>query len=152
MKGYLLLLLLGSLYTGISQAQSEQEAIRQWQSLHPNTQIVSEDRFNSMSQGERLLLGNDIIVYKDKITLSQLQAYDVNSEKSLESSQANKLSLEEKGVIKVWLVENSDVKIVPRSVYDSADDARKQLYSENPRCLILEGESLTVKDIERFEK
>lgn len=150
MKGYLLLLC-GSLFTGISQAQSEQQAIQQWQSLHPNTQIVSENRFNAMSEEERLLLGSDVIVYKDKITLSQLQAHDNLNEKSVKSAEASKLSPEDKSFIKLWTAENGDVKIVPKSVYNSADDARKLIYSENPRCLILEGETISVKDIERFE-
>lgn len=150
MKGYLLLLC-GSLFTGISQAQSEQQAIQQWQSLHPNTQIVSEERFNAMSDDERLLLGSDVVVYKDKISLSQLQEHDNLHEKSVETAQASKLSPEDSYFIKQWLATNSDVKIIPQSVYEAMDDERKLVYSENPRCMILKGETLTVKDIEDFE-
>lgn len=149
MKGYLLLLC-GSLFTGISQAQSEQQAIQQWQSLHPNTQIVSEDRFNAMSDDERSLLGKDVIVYKDKITLSVLEAYDLK-EKSIESNQTHKISPEDSYFIKRWLATNSDVKIIPKSVYEAMNEERKLVYSENPRCMILKGETLTIKDIEDFE-
>lgn len=149
MKGYLLLFC-GVLCAGYSQAQTEQQVIQQWQNAHPATQFVSEERYATLSKSERDLLGDDIIVYKDQITLSLLEAYDQQS-KSTETIEEASISLEHKQLIKNWLATNPDVKIVPRSVFDTADESRRLVYSENPRCLVLEGENLTVKDIERFE-
>lgn len=150
MKGYLLLFC-GILYTGYSQAQTEQQAIQQWQNAHPATQFVSEERYATLSKSERDLLGDDVIIYKEKITLSLLEAYDLQS-KSTSTNEEATLSYEQKQVIKNWLATNPDVKIVPRSVFDAADESRKLVYTQTPRCLILESETLTVKDIERFEQ
>lgn len=149
MRGYLLLLC-GSLLAGISHAQSERQAIQQWQSRHPNTQLISEQRYASLSDEERSLLGKDILLYKDKITLTKLEEYDL-AEKANQSSQLE-IKQEDKVILKNWLAENSDVKLIPRSYYNSLEDSRKVFYDQNSRCLILEGESLTLKDIEQFEQ
>lgn len=143
------LLLLGTLVVSSSWGQNNEPAIRQWQSQHPTVLLISSDRYEAMSEKERSLLG-EYIVFDDRITLEQLESYSTEQEKNnagvvlLKEADAN--------YVKQWRGQNQDVKIVPQSVFSSTEESRKQIYLDNPRCLILSGEILTVKDIELFEQ
>jgi vacuolar-type H+-ATPase subunit F/Vma7 len=143
------LLLLGTLVVSSSWGQNNEPAIRQWQSQHPTVLLISSDRYEAMSEKERSMLG-EYIVFDDRITLGQLESYSAEQEKNnagvvlLKEADAN--------YVKQWRGQNQDVKIVPQSVFSSLEESRKQIYLDNPRCLILSGEILTIKDIELFEQ
>jgi PHD/YefM family antitoxin component YafN of YafNO toxin-antitoxin module len=145
------LLLFGALNATVVCAQNDQQAIQQWQSAHPTTLFISAERYNALSLQEQELLGADLIIYQDKISLAVIEQHEALIKSENDHSQ-KPTKTEDLSIIKNWTANNPDVKIVPRSVYDAAEDDRKQVYSENTNCLILEGEWLTVKDIELFEQ
>lgn len=148
MRTTYLLLLAGFISCGLK-AQNDRTAIQQWQSLHPTTLLISSERFYSLSETERQLLGNDYIVFQDEISLEQLKQHE--AVKSGVASSKQPVSKDADAVaIKQWLGAHPDVKLVPRSYFDALNADKQQLYSENPYCLVLQGETLTVKDIELF--
>lgn len=143
------LLLLIVLVSGGLKAQNQRTAIQQWQSLHPTTHLISSERFNALSDQERKLLGNDYIVFRDEVSLEQLQQYDATA-KNGAASPSPVMKDEDAAAIKQWKGLHPHIKLVPRSYFDSLTEEKQLLYTENPYCLILQGESLTVKDIELF--
>jgi hypothetical protein len=143
------LLLLTVIISGGLNAQNESSAIRQWQSLHPTTLLISSGRFNMLSDAERELLGKDYILFNEEISLEQLQQYDAAKSSAAGSAFVGKD--EDAAVIKQWKGTHQDVKLVPRAYFESLTGEQQLLYTENPYCLILLGETLTVEDIEHFE-
>lgn len=141
------LLLIGVSITPALLAQNDRQAIQQWQSSHPATILISAERYNGLSQQEQQLLGSDVIVFQEKITLAQLEQYDVAKNGALASKPAAKD--EEPELVKQWLGMHPDVKIIPRSLYDSLPDEQRLAYDQ-PYCMILQGETITAKDIELF--
>ena len=51
----------------------EDAAIRQWQSSHPTTLLISAARYASFSDEEKALIGTDYILFEDKVTLELLE-------------------------------------------------------------------------------
>jgi hypothetical protein len=145
------LLLFSALNASAVCAQNDQQAIQQWQSAHPTTLFISAERYNALSSEEQHLLGSDIIVYQDKISLALIEQHEALAKAENDHSQ-KPTKTEDLAIIKNWKATNPDVKIVPRSVFMAADQDRQQVYTENTNCLILLGEWLTVKDIELFEQ
>jgi hypothetical protein len=145
------LLLLGACYASGLRAQDERLAIQQWQSQHPTTLLIASDRYNSLSDQERTALGTDYILFQDKITLQQLQQSDA-ALKSIQTGKNNATKDADLAFIKQWLGANQDVKLVPHSIFAAFSPEEQTPYLENSRCMILYGETLTVKDIELFEQ
>ena len=145
------LLLFGALNASAVCAQNDQQAIQQWQSAHPTTLFISAERYNSLSSHEQQLLGSDLIIYLDKISLEVIEQHEALTKS--ENDQSHKpAKTEDLAIIKNWSAANPGVKIVPRSMFDTIEAERQQFYLEDSNCLILEGEWLTVKDIELFEQ
>ncbi|MES2557450.1 MAG: hypothetical protein V4604_14945 [Bacteroidota bacterium] len=132
-------------------AQNDQQAIQQWQSAHPTTLFISAERYHALSSQEQQLLGSDLIIYQDKISLAVIEQYETAT-KSTNDQFSKPSKTEDLAIIKNWSANNPGVKIVPRSVYDVAEPNRQQIYDENPNCLVLTGEWLTVKDVVLFEQ
>ncbi len=63
----------------------------------------------------------------------------------------NTISLEEKTLIKNWLVLHKELKIVKRSFYDSLSQDRKIAYNFPFQIIILDGEQLRYSDILKYE-
>jgi hypothetical protein len=144
------LLLFGVLNASAVCAQTDQQAIQQWQSAHPTTLFISAERYHSLSTQEQQLLGSDLIIYQDKISLAVIEQYEAATKST--NDQSNKPSkTEDLEIIKNWSANNPDVKIVKRSYFDSIPANQQQAYLDDANCMILEGEWLTVKDIESFE-
>ncbi len=145
------LLLFGALNASAVFAQTEQQSIQQWQSAHPTTLFISAERYNSLSTQEQQLLGSDVIIYQDKISMALIEQHEAHT-KSTNDQSYKPGKTEDQAIIKNWSANNPGVKIVPRSMFDTIEPERQQFYLEDPNCLILEGEWLTVKDIELFEQ
>ncbi|MDH4471844.1 MAG: hypothetical protein QE487_04505 [Fluviicola sp.] len=145
------LLLFSALNVSVVCAQNDQQAIQQWQSAHPTTLFISAERYNALSSEEQHLLGSDLIVYQDKISLALIEQHEALAKAENDQSQ-KPTKTEDLAIIKNWKATNPDVKIVPRSMFDTIEAERQQFYLEDSNCLILAGEWLTVKDIQLFEQ
>jgi len=142
----LYLLLPAIVFSQYSYSQNE-DAIRQWQLAHPSTQLISSSRFSSLTDADKALLGTDYIVYREKVTIELLEASEAGV-KSLNTSEEI-IREDESDFIKIWLAEHSDIKILSRSQYTSFSPEEQQLYIEN-HALILQGEKLTLQDIQNY--
>lgn len=129
---------------------SQQEAaIQQWQSAHPTTLLISAARYASFSDEEKVLLGTDYILFENKVTLDLLQQYE--QAKNAEMSEKEPAKEEDQQMIKDWLGTHQDVRIVSRSSYVAFSPERQQYCLDRPlEILILQGETITVKDIESY--
>jgi len=142
-------LLLTALVPCMFSHAQEDQAIQQWQSAHPATQLISVTRYAALSEDEKLAFGTDYILFSDKITLQQLLSSE-QSEKSTGSRNAPELSETHAEYIKEWLSSHQEVKIVTRSYFESLPEESRQVYADH-HSLILSGEYLTVKDIQAYE-
>ena len=103
-------------------AQDEQQAIQQWQSSHPTTLFISSDWYSSLSEKEQQLLGSNVLIYQDKITLTVIEQHDAQL-KSTAGNSIKPAKEEDLVIIISWLAYNSDVKLLPRSLFDATDAA-----------------------------
>ena len=143
------LLLLLTVFTATTlSAQENENAIRQWQSLHPTTLLISAERYNSLSTEEQQLLGSDVVVFQEKITLEQLEQYA--AEKGIAAGPKQTIAKDaDLAAIKEWRGKHRDVQLVPQSKYVTLSDTRlQQVHSAG--YIVLEGETITLKDIEAY--
>jgi hypothetical protein len=135
----------GSLY-----AQSDGQAIQQWQSLHPHTLLVSSARYQQLSNDELQLLGEDYVLFDGSISLDQLQQYDaVTAGTSADDRPIPKK--EDNLYFKLWLADHPDVMIIQQTVFQAMDEAKQQECFNNPTILVLQGETLTLTDLYNYE-
>src|SRR6218665_1929149 len=126
----------------------EDKAIAQWQSAHPTTLLISTTHYASLSDDEKALIGEDYILFEGKVTLQQLQQAELA--KGL-TSEVELIKEKEAQIIKDWLGTHQEVMIIRQSKYASYDSVRQQYCVDRPlEILILEGEFLTLKDIEHY--
>jgi hypothetical protein len=142
--------LLPFLVQGGLYAQSDQQEIQQWQSLHPHTLLISSERFHQLSDRELRLLGDDYVLFNGAVSLNQLRQYDA-SMTSVSANDDRILEKESSFYIKLWLAEHPDVMIIRQSVYESMDDTKQQECLNNPTILVLQGEVLTLADLDNYE-
>lgn len=146
MKLHLLLPSLAFSASGLF-AQEDQQAIQQWQSLHPSTLLIPAERYQRLSPEEQQLLGKDIIIFQNTITLEQLMAYD--AEKSGEAISGKPKKTDDLDAIKIWLGQHPGVRVIPQSKYATLSDDRLP-EAHTASCIVLEGEALTLKDIDNY--
>jgi hypothetical protein len=142
-----LLLLLGALTFGTVYSQTDQTAIREWQGKHPDYVIISSSNYGRLTKHQQDLLGAKVVIYDTELTAEALNAYA--PEEKAASVNAMLYTNKEAELIKRWLGENPDVKIVPRSHFDAGSDEDRQIYLQND-CMILLGETITAQDIQLF--
>lgn len=127
----------------------EDAAIQKWQLAHPTTLLISAARYASFSDEEKALIGTDYILFENKVTLELLEQSE--QAKSVEMSEKEPVKEEDEQIIKDWMATHQEVKIVRQSAYAAFSPERRQYCLDRPlEVLILEGESLTVKDIEGY--
>jgi hypothetical protein len=143
-------ILLPFLVSGGLYAQSDRQAIQQWQSLHPHTLLVSSERFHQLSDQELQLLGEDYVLFEGSVSLDQLQQYDAIAA-STSASDRPIAKKEDNFYVKLWLADHSDVMIIQQSVFQAMDEAKQQECFNNPTILVLQGEILTLTDLYNYE-
>ncbi len=127
----------------------EDAAIQQWQSSHPTTLLISAARYASFSDEEKVLIGTDYILYENNVTLELLEQSE--QAKSIGTAPEKPAKDEDLQVIKDWIGTHQGVKIIRQSAYVVLSSERQQYCLERPlEILVLEGESITRKDIERY--
>ncbi|HLP56239.1 MAG TPA: hypothetical protein VK151_14475 [Fluviicola sp.] len=141
--------LLTTLLCSMSVFSQEDAAIRQWQSAHPTTLLISKARYASFSEEEKALIGTDYILFDDKVTLELLEQSEQS--KSVGMSAKKPVKEEDQQLIKDWMGTHREVKIIRQSAFAAFSPERQQYCLERPlEILILEGESITLKDIEGY--
>jgi hypothetical protein len=137
----LLLLLIVAFGMGNAFAQTPSE-IQQWQSSHPDMLLMSETNYNHLSKEMQTKLKDKVVIYTENANLQLVTADKANSQDVLEVQ----LMEADADLIKTWIATNQNVKVVPKSIYESASTEIQQLYDDN-HSLILKGETLTKEDV-----
>jgi hypothetical protein len=139
------LLILTLIIGGSAQAQSPTE----WSQQHPEVLLIE-----SQDASSELLARLDqsaalYIVYSDELLLEDIENF--NESRLVKGiSELLDPTLDESEFIKSWVTQNSSIKIVRRSYYDSLDAERRTAYNSK-KIMILEGEIITFSDIKKFE-
>lgn len=131
---------------------AQKEDIIYFQKTHPEVSFVSKDRYNSFSNEELDLLENNYVLFEQTIENSDLTDYEErNGFKSKSTSPTNQTEMSDKQgtIVKIWIANHPDIKIVKRSEYNALSAADKIVYVNN-QCLILIGEFVTLTDIELY--
>lgn len=132
--------------------KAQNDEIYQFQRQHPEIVFISQDRLNSFSNEEIILLADNYIVFNDKITLSDLSKFTSNSTNKSNSSdpiEGTDTSSDVFNQIKNWIGVHQNVKIVKHSEFEAESLTNQNEYINN-HCLILIGESITYLDIELY--
>lgn len=125
--------------------------IASWQQTHPQILFIEVNDLNHMEDDVIASLGDNVIIYQEEITYSDIEAFEFQSKSnSQEAEVINGKDDAELQFIKEWMARNPDIKLIKRSYFDSLDAARKKVYKQ-PNALILIGERITSKDIHLYE-
>ena len=147
-----LLISMGMLCT-IVNINAQKDDLYSFQKQNPEIEFISQENFNYLSEDEKEIIKGKFIVFNNKIEESDLTTYASNkpSQKSLQSTPEldTEMSDDEKNIVKVWLGNHSNVKIVKQSEYQALS-AEDQIVYHNNHCLILISEVLTLTDIELY--
>ena len=131
---------------------AQKNEIYQFQKAQPEISFISQERFNSFSHEEILLLGNDYILFNKEISVSDLASFKGgtrNKELRAESAKDIDTAEEVLNEIKIWLANHLSVKIVKNSEFEALSEPDKILYINN-QCLILIGETITSQDLANY--
>lgn len=136
----------------ITENYAQKNEIYQFQKAQPEISFISQERFNSFSHEEILLLGDDYIVFNKEISVSDLASYkgvSINKDANAERTKDTDVSEEVLNEIKIWLANHLFVKIVKNSEFEVLSESDKILYINN-QCLILIGETITSQDLANY--
>jgi|GEM_PF-6173200 len=128
------------LFPALSTFAQEETTIQQWQSAHPATQLITTERYTTLSEEEKQLLGTNYILFTGTVTMAQL----------LEATPADQpfspANPEEAQFIKDWIAAHPEVQIIPKSHYLRANEEERSEF-EQANAMILEGETVTLNDV-----
>lgn len=127
---------------------SQDQSISSWQEKHPTVIFVEVNDIDNFNTNEWQLFNDHVIVYSDQITQQDLNSYELQS-KLLSGN--NDLPKEDAQFIKEWRARNPGLKIITQTYYNQLDDARKAVYHNNKKVIILSSDQLTIKDILNHE-
>lgn len=143
MKHYYLLL--GAFCTYASSFGQKSNDILTWTSLHPDVYLMSSETYNSTSQQLKDKLAGKVLIYDGELTMEVIEHFDqsksMNKETPIREDEAQE--------IKDWLGQHPDLKIIPRSFFDSLNATEQQVYAQHD-AMILIGETVTLEDIRNY--
>ncbi len=131
---------------------AQKNEIYQFQKAHPEVSFISQEKFNSFSHEEILLLGADYILFNQEISVSDLASFKgVTRNKELREERIKDIDTAEEVLneIKIWLANHLFVKIVKNSEFEVLSESDKIHYINN-QCLILIGETITSQDLANY--
>ncbi len=120
--------------------------VSSWASQHPDVYLISFENYSVLSQDMKDKLGTNVLVYNGSLTMENIEAFEQT--KSIPSEKPSS-EVADGQEIKNWLGQHPDLKIVPRSLYNSSDATTQQAYLEHG-AMILIGETITLEDIHNY--
>lgn len=157
--------------SAVAQTKSEQAVIKEWLIANQDKiTLVSSQEYQKMSPSVRAVLDADkqTLVYDKEVTQKDLEGFEARNdkgtyvsfevlqkraEKSLDSKGVEHIA-EEKYKVSTWLTTNQkkNIKIISRQDYEGRSAQERQYIDNLSDKIIYEGEKVTWKDIEAFEK
>ena len=133
-------------------AISQSMEVQKWQEENPHVLFIEATDFSNIGEEKKALLGNDIIIYSQNISIQDINSYTASKAEAKTASKSlvdsNSPSANE---IKNWLAKNSNLKIIHNSYYSSLTHGEQQVYLES-NALIYYGEHLTIDDIKQYNE
>jgi hypothetical protein len=131
-------------------AQTNSEIVT-WQHSHPEVIFIESSDLDRILESGIELQGK-FIVYSDQVSIEDIANYELEEKTRQSDSESNIYSErdENANIIKLWLAQNGDLKILQRNYFDQLNETQKAMYLENG-ALILTTELLTLKDINDYE-
>ena len=106
---------------------------------------MSSETYNSTSQQLKDKLAGKVLIYDGELTMEVIEHFDqsksMNKETPIREDEAQE--------IKDWLGQHPDLKIIPRSFFDSLNATEQQVYVQHD-AMILIGETVTLEDIRNY--
>ena len=125
---------------------AQTNSIHQWIEAHPSVLFVESADASPEFLENLDLNGVDYIIYQEEILESDISTFESKTKpldiEALDESEATQ--------IKMWLAEHRDVKIVKHSDFKQLNDTKQALY-QSINALILNGETITIEDINEYE-
>lgn len=119
-----------------------------WLKLHPEVEAISQERWDSFNdQQTAFFKTRPLIIFQNEITIADINAY---AAKKGISGITNEKSNVTDAVIKDWVKNHPDVKIIRNSELRKMSAEKIEFYQECSQCLILSGDEITLDDINRF--
>lgn len=123
--------------------------ITTWIEQHPHVLLINSrdasteflEKLNEASAG--------YIIYTDEVTSQDIELYEQNQFAKGQSEHLDYKSGDAE-FVKMWLALHPDVKIIPHDIYESMSTTEQLSYQTNG-SMILDGNVITLADIERFE-
>lgn len=127
---------------------SAQDQIQNWQLKNPNVlfiEVSDLDEFDTKIKNDQ-----NTIVYYGEISIEDIESYENRVGQSTKQNYSIVSDTETADYVKQWIGENQDVDIVKRSLFESLNEVQ-QLDFINTDALIMQGEVLTITDIQDYE-
>jgi hypothetical protein len=124
-----------------------QQSVEDWQRNHPHVLLIEKSDFNLLSENDLSYL-KSYIVYDTEIGIDDLQSYEAEISKS--RTLISPKDATDGDAIKMWLGEHQGLKIITNSYYTALSEKEKTIF-QNSGVILLEGEIITLKDIENYE-
>lgn len=134
------------LFINVNAQESSQ--IKAWQQQHPDVVFVSNDTYYQMSPQEREILENkEVIFFTGEVSMDDIYSFEGSP-----YEKENVYIGDEVEYVKQWVSKNPDIKIIKNSTFQSVTPALQTEYTECTYCIILNGEEISISDIESFEQ
>lgn len=120
----------------------------EWQRLNPRVICMKLSEFNQLSPDQQSVISNHVLLFEGELDISDIERYE-----SEHTNSSSKVQYMEgvSGELKTWVFHHPEVKIIPRSIYDTLSDEDQQKHDMSG-TMILKGEVLTLKDIQYYEE
>lgn len=123
--------------------------ITKWIEQHPHVLLINSKDASTEFLEKLDEASAGYIIYTDEVSSQDIELYEQNqfSKGSLEHIDYNSGDAE---FVKMWLALNPEVKIIPHDIFESMSTT-EQLSYQSKGSMILDGNVITLSDIERYE-
>ena len=136
--------------------QDAEDQITNWRRSHPTVAIMDQVDYSKLTDDQKSLIGNSVLLIDGKLTIEDIQAYEFAHQQNIKSPESSEIdsrvaiSNEFSSEIKTWLFHHPGIKIISQSYYDSLTEQDRALY-DHPMVLIISGKVVTIEDIGNYE-
>lgn len=127
---------------------AQQDFSKDWQTKHPDVIFVKQQDYSTDLAEQFNAKNLKVVVYSESITPELIQAYTSEFEQQTSTTLIEKSAAANE--IKIWLAGNEGLKIIPRSIFEGQNEEQQALILDSD-AMVLEGEKITLLDIEYYE-
>ncbi|MCE3296564.1 MAG: hypothetical protein K0R65_2278 [Crocinitomicaceae bacterium] len=150
-KQYLLSYCFFAFSFGVFSQKEQSDQLASWIDEHPDVIFIEETNLKNFSDEELAKFSGKYIVFNNEIGLHDIYKYDPSfQEKADYKNDSETPEIKQANTIKDWMGKHQHVKVVTRSEFNAQPIEVQREYAEK-KCLILNGEKITVEDINNYQ-